>query len=139
MQIRQLGMDELESAYDVVRELRTSLSYDDFEDLVYAMRHQEYRMYGIFEDDRCVTFAGVCVQVSLEHGRHLLVCDLITRCECRSRGYGTEMLRYLGDTARMFQCGRLLLASGVRGPRVRAFLEKEGFAEAASLTFAKPV
>jgi GNAT superfamily N-acetyltransferase len=138
MQIRQLGLDELKCSHEVVQALRTGLSYDDFEDLVYAMRHQEYRMYGLFEDDRLVTFAGVCVQVSLEHGRHLFLYDLVTRPEYRSRGYGTEMFRYLVDTARMFQCERLLLAAEEHNRNTHTFLEKNGF-EKRACAFLKPL
>ena len=139
MQIRQLGLDELDSAYDVVRELRPALGYEEFEELIYAMRHQEYRMYGIFEGATLATFAGVSVRVSLEHRRHLLIEDFVTRSEFRRRGYGREMLRYLGDTARIFRCEQLLLSSELHnGSGGRTFLENEGFEKRAT-AFLKPL
>jgi GNAT superfamily N-acetyltransferase len=127
MQIRQLGLDELDSAYDVVKALRTDLGYDDFEDLVYAMCHQEYRMYGIFENGLLVTYAGVSVMVNLAWKRHLFVYDLVTRPGYRGKGYGAEMLRYLADTARILQCERIALTSGRQRTDAHRFCHANGF------------
>ena len=138
MQIRELALTELDVAYDVIKELRTELSYDDFEDLVYAMRHQEYKLYGIFEHDALVTCAGVCVQVNLYWKRHLYVHDLVTRATHRSRGYGREMLTYLQDVARMFDCSCIALTSGHQRRDAHRFYETNGFASV-SAAFVKPL
>ena len=138
MQIRELALTELDTAYEVLKELRTGLSYDDFEDLVYAMRHQEYKIYGIFEEGTLVTYAGVCVQVNLYWKRHLFLHDLVTRATHRGRGYGKEMLLYLGDIARMFQCECIALTSGHQRSDAHRFYEREGFASV-SAAFIKPL
>lgn len=130
MQTREINLTELETAYGVVKELRTELSYDEFEDLVYAMRHQEYKMYGLYEGDELITYAGVSVQVNLYWKRHLFVYDLVTKASHRSRGYGKEMLIYLQDIARMFQCERIALTSGLQRKDTHRFYEKEGFVKA---------
>lgn len=127
MQIRELALTELDVAYDVVKELRTQLSYDEYEDLVYGMRHQEYKIYGIFERGELVTYAGVSVQVNLYWKRHLFVYELVTRSSHRGRGYGREMLNYLRDIARMFQCERIALTSGHQRSDAHRFYEREGF------------
>lgn len=136
MQIRELGLTELETAYEVLKELRTALSYEAFEDLVYEMRHQEYKMFGIFEKGELVTYAGVSVQVNLYWKRHLFVYDLVTKSVHRNKGYGKEMLLYLGDIARMYQCEHLALTSGLQRKEAHRFYEREGF-DKASYAFVK--
>ena len=138
MQTRELALSELETAYDVLKELRTELSYDEFEDLVYAMRHQDYKMYGIFEGEELVTYAGVGVQVNLYWKRHLFVYDLVTKASYRDRGYGKEMMLYLNDIAKMFQCERLALTSGLQRENAHRFYESDGF-EKKSYAFVKEV
>ena len=41
MQIRELDLKELPEAYEVLSQLRCELSYDEFEDLIYEMRHKD--------------------------------------------------------------------------------------------------
>jgi len=127
MQTREIKLTELESAYEVVKELRTSLSYDEFEDLVYDMRHQEYRMYGVFDGEMLITYAGVSVQVNLYWKRHLFIYELVTRSSHRGDGHGKEMLIYLNDIARMLQCEKLVLTSGSQRADAHRFYEQEGF------------
>ena len=138
MQTREINLTELETAYEVVKELRDALSYDDFEDLIYAMRHQEYRMYGIFDGEMLITYAGVSIQVNLYWKRHLFIYDLVTRSSHRGQGYGKEMLIYLTDIARMFQCERLALTSNTQRNDAHRFYEREGF-ERKSYVFLKEI
>ena len=138
MQTREINLTELETAYDVIKELRTELSYEEFEDLVYAMRHQEYKMYGLFNGEELITYAGVSVQVNLYWKRHLFVYDLVTKASHRSRGYGKEMLIYLHDIARMFQCEHIALSSGLQRMDAHRFYEKEEF-EKRSFAFVKSI
>ncbi len=135
MQIREISLTELETAYETVKELR-DISYDEFEDLVYAMRHQEYKMFGSFERDELITYAGVSVQVNLYWGRHLFIYDLVTREKYRSQGHGKEMMRYLHDYAKMFDCGKIALTSGLQREAAHRFYEEEGF-EKKSYAFLK--
>ena len=128
MQIRQLGLDELDTAYDLLKELRGGLSYEAFEELVYDMRHQEYRIYGVFEGEQLITYAGVGVLTNLYWKRHLFIYDLVTRASHRERGYGKEMLLYLGDLARMLRCERIALTSGHQRTEAHRFYETHGFA-----------
>jgi ribosomal protein S18 acetylase RimI-like enzyme len=138
MQIREITLTELDIAYEVLQELRTDLTYNDFENLVYEMRHQEYKMYGIFMGEELVTYAGVSVQVNLYWRRHLYVYDLVTYSSMRSKGYGKAMLDYLIDIAKMNQCESVVLSSGNHRTDAHRFYEQQGF-ETTSRVFIKPV
>lgn len=127
MQIRELDLKELYTAYEVVSQLRTDLSYEDYEDLIYDMRHMEYKMIGIMEGETLVTYAGVAVQTNLYHKRHLYVYDLVTDEKQRGKRYGTMMLEYLVDYSKMAMCEKIVLSSGFARGDAHRFYEKHGF------------
>lgn len=138
MQIRELDLKELVTAYEVVSQLRVGLSYEEFEDLIYDMRSMEYKMLGIMEEDKLITYAGVAILTNLYHKRHLYVFDLVTDDKYRSKGYGKMMLDYLDDYAKMGMCENIVLSSGLQREDAHRFYEKSGF-EKKSYVFLKPI
>ncbi len=136
MQIRELDLKELYSVYDVLSQLRTDLSYKEFEDLIYDMRHMEYKMLGIVDKEELITYAGVAVQTNLYHRRHLYVFDLVTDEKHQDKGYGKMMLDYLVDYAKMGMCENIVLSSGFARENAYKFYEKNGF-EKKSFVFLK--
>jgi len=127
MQIREMTLKELYTVYELLKQLRQELSYDEFEDLIYDMRYMEYKMIGIFEKDQLICYAGVAVQTNLYHKRHLYIYDLVTDVTMRSKGYGKMMLEYLRDYAKMAACEHLVLSSGIQREDAHRFYETEGF------------
>ncbi len=127
MQIREMNLKELYTAYEVVKQLRVALSYDEFEDLIYEMRHIEYKMFGLFERGVLISYAGVSVQTNLYHKRHLYVYDLVTDEKYRSQGYGKLMLEYLHDYAKTAACENIVLSSGLQRKEAHRFYEKNEF------------
>lgn len=127
MQIRELDLKELYTAYDVVSQLRVELSYKEFEDLVYDMRHMEYKMFGIMEGEELITYAGVAVQTNLYHRRHLFVFELVTDEKYRGKKYGEMMLEYLYDYSKMCMCENIVLSSGFAREDAHRFYENHGF------------
>jgi len=136
LQIRELDLKELENIYDVVKQLRVELSYKEFEDLVYDMRHIEYKMIGIIDKDELCCYAGVAVQTNFYYKRHLYVYDFITDTKHRENGYGTMMLEYLSDYAKMAMCENMVLSSSFQKEYAHQFYEKQGFIKK-SFTFVK--
>ncbi len=138
MQIRELDLKELLSAYEVVSQLRDSLSYNEFEDLIYEMRSIEYKMFGIMDGEKLIAYAGAAIQTNLYHKRHLFVFDLVTDEKHRGKGYGEMMLEYLGDFAKMGMCQNIVLSSGFQREDAHRFYEKNGFTKK-SFVFLKSV
>ncbi|OHD97316.1 MAG: GNAT family N-acetyltransferase [Sulfurimonas sp. RIFCSPHIGHO2_12_FULL_36_9] len=138
MQIRELDLRELLTAYEVVSQLRTTLTYDEFEDLIYEMRSREYKMFGIMDGEKLITYAGVAIQTNLYHKRHLYVFDLVTDEKYRDKKYGAMMLEYLNDFAKMGMCENIVLSSGIQREDAHRFYEKSGFAKK-SFVFLKSV
>ncbi len=127
MQIRELDLKELQLAYEVLSQLRTQLSYKEFEDLIYDMRYMEYKMIGILDDEKLISYAGVAVQTNLYHKRHLYIYDLVTDEAYRAQGYGKMMLEYLQDYAKMAMCENMVLSSGFAREDAHKFYEKNSF------------
>jgi len=129
MQIRELDLKELYTAYDVLKQLRINLSYKEFEDLIYDMRDMNYKMIGIFDDGELITYAGVNVQTNLYHKRHLFVFDLVTDEKYRGKKYGKMMLEYLHDYAKMGMCENIVLSSGLEKVDAHKFYENQGYSK----------
>ena len=138
MQIREITLKELYTVYDIVKQLRVELSYKEFEDLIYDMRHMDYKMLGIFEKDQLISYAGVAIQTNFYHKRHLYIYDLVTDKAFRSQGYGKMMVEYLQDYAKMAACEHLVLSSGLQREDAHRFYKTEGF-EKKSYLFVKAI
>ncbi len=138
MQIREMNLKELYPVYDVVKQLRVDLSYKEFEDLIYEMRHIEYKMFGVMKRDELITYAGVAVVTNLYHKRHLYVYDLVTHEKYRCQGYAKDMLEYLHDYAKTCMCENIVLSSSFAKEKAHEFYEKNGFSKK-SFVFLKEV
>ena len=137
MQIRELNLKELEDIFTVLKQLRTDLSYKEFEDLIYDMRHMEYKMFGIIQGEKLITYAGVAVQTNLYHKRHLFIFDLVTDASERGKGYGKKMLEYLEAYARVAMCENIILSSGFSKEKAHKFYNSEGFLKKSFVFFKK--
>ncbi len=82
-----------------------------------VQRAEGYRLLGIFEDEsaHALAVAGFRVYHLLMWGRVLSVDDLSTLPEARRRGYGRQLLDWLGAEAERLGCEQFHLDSGV-GP-----------------------
>jgi len=138
MQIRELDLTELQMAFDVVKQLRTNLSYDEFEDLIYDMRDMQYKMIGVMDGEALITYAGVAIQTNLYHKRHLYIFELVTDEKHRCKKYGNMMLDYLHDFAKISMCENIVLSSGLEKEDAHRFYDVEGFSKK-SFVFLKSV
>ncbi len=127
MQIRELDLKELDIAYDVLRQLRTGLSYKEFEDLIYDMRYMDYKMVGIMDCEKLLCYAGVAILTNFYHKRHLYVFDLVTDTPYRSLKYGEMMLEYLVDFAKVGMCENIVLSSSFERENAHRFYERNDF------------
>lgn len=127
MQIRQMTLKELYEAYPLVVQLHTELSYKEFEDLVYEMRHIEYQMFGLFERGELICFSGVRILTSLAYKRHLGVFDFVTDEPWRFMGYAKKMLSFLEDYAKSAMCSALVVYVGDDQEDALHFCTKSAF------------
>ena len=127
MQIREMTLKELDTVYEVLSQLRVGLSFKEFDDLVYDMRHMDYKMIGLLHRGELITYAGVSVQTNFYHKRHLYVFDLVTDEKHRGKKHGEEMLEYLHTYAKTAMCENIVLSSGFEKEEAHKFYETNGF------------
>jgi GNAT superfamily N-acetyltransferase len=127
MQIRELDLKELYTAYDVLSQLRVDLSYKEFEDLIYDMQYMEYKMFGIMDGEELITYAGASIQTNLYHKRHLFIFDFVTDEKYRGEKYGEMMLEYLKDYAKVGMCENIVLSSSFAKEDAHRFYEADDF------------
>jgi len=127
MQIRELDLKELETAWSLLTQLKPALTYNEFEDLIYEMRDINYTMLGIFEQERLVTYAGVAISTNLSYKRHLFIYEFVTDKEYRKHGYAKMMLDYIVDYAKMGACKNIVASSELKEREVHKFYEKKEF------------
>jgi hypothetical protein len=125
MQIRELNLKELDMAYELISQLHTHLSYNEFEDLIYNMRDTEYKMIGIMNGEKLITYAGVAIQTNLYYKRHLYIFELVTND--LSLKYENMMMEYLEDYAKIGMCENIILALGIEKINAHKFYEKQDF------------
>jgi GNAT superfamily N-acetyltransferase len=87
-----------------------------------VQRAEGYRLVGVFErgTPHAVAVAGFRVGHILAWGRFLYVDDLSTLPEARRRGYGKQLLEWLGEEAERLGCEQFHLDSGVGPTRADA-------------------
>ena len=127
MQIYELKLTELPNAYDVLKELYISLEYEQFEDYVYAMSREGYKIFALYERGELITYAGIRVDINLYFRRHLHIFELITKPTYDAEHFNAQMLIYLNDYAKMFACERLVLSEHLDTKELQDFYKTSGF------------
>lgn len=84
-------------------------------------------MFGVFEGEELVTYAGAYIQTNLYYKRHLFIDDLVTYDSVRSRGYGDAMIEYLTNYAKVGGCENIVLSSGLSRLDAHNFYDKQNF------------
>jgi GNAT superfamily N-acetyltransferase len=125
MEVRELTSDgDLQAAFPLMRELRDRIREEAFLPEVRRQQKEGYRLFGLLDDDRLVSLAGVRRTHTLSRGEHLFVDDLVTSEAARGLGYGAAIMRWLAEQAREDSIPRIYLDSRLTA---RGFYERLGF------------
>jgi GNAT superfamily N-acetyltransferase len=120
------GDERLPAVFEVMRELRTHLSLEDFKRLYEQAYPEGYRVAAVFDDGEARAVAGYRIITNLVSGKHMYVDDLVTADRWRSQGYGRRLNEYLVDTARSADCESIQLDSAVhRGDAHRFYFREQ--------------
>ncbi|EDL66138.1 Acetyltransferase [Bacillus sp. SG-1] len=124
MDIREAVTEqEWEEAYQLLSELRTDLSKEEFNLLLKDMRAEGYRVFCLYDEGRVVSLVGIIIRTNFYAKRHLFVYDLVTSTSVRSKGYGRELLRYVEEWGRKHNCETVGLDSGLHRKDAHRFYE----------------
>ncbi len=118
--------EDIRRCYDVMHELRTHLSMDEFVSQVGRQRDQQgYKLACLENAGDVAAVAGFRFIEMLAWGRAMYVDDLVTAARARSKGYGGRLFDWLVELAKQEGCAQFHLDSGVqRHGAHRFYLQK---------------
>jgi len=122
------GDGRLEAVFEVMKELRTHLTFEQFRDGYERAVPEGYRVAAVFEEDSCRAVAGYRLMHNLVSGHHMYVDDLVTAEESRSHGHGKQLNDYLVDVARREGCASVQLDSATYRREAHRFYFRERYA-----------
>lgn len=107
--------DEINSCYDVMSQLRSHITREDFLPRVRRqMDDFDYRLVYVMDDGEVKAVAGVRISEWLHGGKYLEIDDLVAKDGDRSKGYGGQLFDWIVDYARSENCRHVRLLSGVQ-------------------------
>jgi GNAT superfamily N-acetyltransferase len=128
-EIAEVGPDDarLPGVFEVMKELRTHLSLDQFRKTYERALPQGYRVAALFDEDVCRACAGYRLMNNLVSGYHMYVDDLITAEKWRSHGYGRQLNDYLVEVAQAAGCNSVQLDSATYRRDAHRFYFRERY------------
>jgi len=122
------SLDELKECYEVIKELRPLLSFDDFL-RIYTTSHQKdgYELVAIKIENRILAVMGYRFLDDFIRDRHVYIDDLVVTEKARSQGYGAELLAYAEQIAKREHCKYLRLCTGIDNIKGMKFYERNGW------------
>jgi GNAT superfamily N-acetyltransferase len=120
--------ERLPGVFDVMKELRTHLSFEQFRDGYERAVPEGYRVAAVFDGDECRAVAGYRLMHNLVSGYHMYIDDLITAEQWRSHGCGQQLNDYLVDVANKEGCTSVQLDSAVYRREAHRFYFRERYA-----------
>ena len=130
MTVEEVPVDDerLQGVFEVMKELRTHLSFEQFRDGYERAVPEGYRVAAVFDGDECRAVAGYRLMHNLVSGYHMYVDDLITAEPWRSHGCGRQLNDYLVDVANREGCTSVQLDSAVYRREAHRFYFRERYA-----------
>ncbi len=119
---------DLERCFEVMKELRPHLSYEDYLEIYQdAHNSDHYEIVAIEEHGQILALMGYRILSDFVRGRHLYIDDLVTAEFARSRGLGAELLKHAEGLAKDLNCKSLRLCTGTENVRGIQFYERNGW------------
>lgn len=116
---------EFVDAYPVMEQLRP-ISEAAYLDILDRRRTEGYRLFALRASGQIRAVAGLSVQTTFDHGKHVWVHDLVVDEAHRGRGVGSRLLDWVADWADERECSCVELASGLWRDRAHDFYEANG-------------
>ena len=125
---RAENKNDLERCYPVMKELRTSLSFENYINL-YEQAHAKdgYEIMALQQDRKILAVMGYRILYDYVHGKHIYIDDLVSTSTERSKGFGAQFLEYAEQIARQQGCQCLRLCTGIENELGKKFYEKSGW------------
>lgn len=122
MYIKQLISDaEISKSFDLIKQLVDSIQENTFVAFVRRKEKMGYKLFALLEDDIIVSVIGIRIYEYFGCGKFLIIDDLITDNNKRSKGYGKVVFEWVKKYAKAKKCNEIHLESGVNRSRAHKF------------------
>ena len=140
LEIQELkSQEEFEEAFEVMSELYQDLDRETYFDLLQNMIQGGYRLFALRDSSVIVSLAGIAIITNFYYGRHVWVYDLVTTSKVRSKGYGSQLMKFIEDFARQENCKVFALLSAIERNGAHRFYQERMNYEKPSYVFKKVV
>lgn len=105
---------QVAECFPIMAQLQPQMAEAEFAARVRLMHAEGFRLARLSDGGQVRAVAGFRLMEKLFSGRILYLEDIVTDKEFRSQGFGSELMDWLCDYARLQQCTLLKLNSGVQ-------------------------
>lgn len=139
MSIREIKAEEIETVYELLKELRTTITKEEFNEIYFAAKKaDQFTFYGYYINQDCVGLMGLRYLHDYVHKFHLYIDDLVVKKDFRSQGVGAILLEFAEDLAKAKFCTGLRLCTGIDNKEGIRFYERENWS-ARALAYKKKI
>jgi len=123
---------DLERSFPVMKELRPHLSFIEYKE-IYQQAHLSngYQIVAVEDGDQIIAVMGYRFISDFVRGKHLYIDDLVSTESARSKGLGSELLKFAENIAQISHCQVLRLCTGIENEGGVKFYDRNGWTKRA--------
>lgn len=138
MLIELKSEQEIELAYEVIKELRQNLSLAEYKEKVAdCQKRGHYQLFAWEEEDEWLACCGVMPMPTLYYTDCLWIADLVVAEKARGQGIGSQCLAAIEQWAKEAGYQEVALSSGVQRKEAHRFYQEKGAYQLVSYQFKK--
>ncbi len=130
--------DQILEFYPVLTQLFDYVIKESIQESFSDLLSKGIKFVGLYVDDKPIGFMQYQVANNLENYKYLVLDELVIDSEYRGQGFGTKLLEYLENQAKVLNLSGIRLLSGVKREKAHEFYIKNGY-EFKSKWFAKKI
>ena len=120
--------NDLARCFPVMKELRPHLNFEEYIS-IYDDSHAAdgYQIAAIEDEGQILALMGYRFLSDFVRGKHIYIDDLVSSEKSRSKGLGTELLKFAEEIAQKNGCKSLRLCTGIENERGVNFYDRNGW------------
>jgi ribosomal protein S18 acetylase RimI-like enzyme len=124
---RSLTLEQMQQQFHLIQQLNPNLKEEYFLQMLPEMITDNYKMLGVFYDEKCIAISGYWIQTKIYSGRYLEPDNVVVDSDFRSKKVGELMMNELELIAKEASCRFLMLDAYLENTRAHKFYENLGF------------
>ena len=122
-----ITIPEMLEHLSIIQQLQTSLTLEEYKQLLPEMLSKGYGQVAVFDNDKCIGISGYWINAKLYSGKYLEMDNVIIDEHYRSKGIGKLLCDWCYTKAKANNCKTVMLDAYVENEKAHRFYEREGF------------